>query len=202
MVLQNKPSYGTHHLTSDCLLESLSWCDIFSCRSISTEYVLQSGFKSMKLLNSHLIWHSFTVATKRPNNLSRHFYLWINNCCPLSLLRCPHLHLPGGAYCKVLDVCRNRVHLFTTLNLSPITVEGAEYHLFREASKQHWESMKSHYQKVCIFYKFIVLCSFFLYIFWYVQVFKLRAWKITLSCRLQQLFQMARRNMLPILQTR
>ncbi|XP_016445756.1 SMR domain-containing protein At5g58720-like isoform X2 [Nicotiana tabacum] len=26
-------------------------------------------------------------------------------------------------------------------------VEGAEYHLFREASKQHWESMKSHYQK-------------------------------------------------------
>ncbi|XP_009628568.1 SMR domain-containing protein At5g58720 [Nicotiana tabacum] len=28
-----------------------------------------------------------------------------------------------------------------------INDEGAEYHLFREASKQHWESMKSHYQK-------------------------------------------------------
>lgn len=29
--------------------------------------------------------------------------------------------------------------------------EGAEYQLFRETAKQHWESMRSHYQKVCIF---------------------------------------------------
>lgn len=36
----------------------------------------------------------------------------------------------------------------STADFLGIAAKGAEYHLFRQSAKQHWDSMRSYYQKV------------------------------------------------------